>query len=175
MNKYLRLQQIRLPIIGLMLVIIMGVAVHPSPVDAAPEPVSTPNTSLTETAPSPSWTQQDLNDLAAAIYAKAGATWIPDDIQLYVGSVVLNRVAHDRFPNTIQEVINAKNQYNIDYDDPELTPDDRTLDNARWLLDNGSILPANVVFQSNEIQGDGIYYTYDDPILGPTYFCFIND
>ena len=66
-------------------------------------------------------------------------------------------------------------QYGAEYGNLDVTPDARTIENARWLLENGSVLPGNVVYQDNNIQGDGIYYTYEDPIIGPTYFCYIND
>ena len=177
MKNYIRLMRTRLPLIGLLLTCAMAVGFHSEPVDAMPNPTEPPASSAATSAtePTQAYTQEELNDLATVIFSQAGATWIPDDIQKYVGSVVLNRVAHDRFPDTIKDVIMEKGQYGAEYGTLDVTPDARTIENARWLLENGSVLPGNVVYQDNNIQGDGIYYTYEDPLIGPTYFCYIND
>lgn len=112
--------------------------------------------------------------LSRLIFAEAGCEWIPDDIQLYVGSVVLNRVESDLFPDNIYDVIYAKGQYSPTWSGSiNNTPDDRTIANAKELLENGSVLPENVVFQANFKQGDGVYYEYYDEPLGTTmYFCY---
>lgn len=116
--------------------------------------------------------EDDLSLLSWIMYCEAGSSWIPDEIQLYVGSVVLNRVASGSFPNTLYEVIYQPGQYYPVSAGWTCTPDDRTIENARYLLENGSVLPANVVFQANFSQGSGIYYQYDDPYLGSSYFCY---
>lgn len=51
----------------------------------------------------------DLQILAAIIECEAGGE--PYEGQLAVGSVVMNRVHHSSFPNTIIEVIHQKNQF----------------------------------------------------------------
>lgn len=51
----------------------------------------------------------DLEILAAIIECEAGGE--PYEGQLAVGSVVMNRVKSNRFPNTILEVIHQKNQF----------------------------------------------------------------
>ena len=51
------------------------------------------------------------------------------------------------------------------------TPTERIYNVARFLLENGSVLPANVLYQSESIQG-GIYFQYTDSVLQTTtYFC----
>ena len=141
-----------------------------------------PSTSETETEPEteadePSYSAQDLDELSRIIYAEAGSYWIPDEIQKYVGSVILNRVDHPQFPNNIHDVLYQSNQYGpVQRGTFETTvADERAIANAKWLLENGSILPANVVFQGNSVQGNGIYYTYSDPYLGNSYFCYTNE
>lgn len=121
-----------------------------------------------------SYTQEDLDLLAHIIYAEAGSSWIPDRIQRLVGSVVLNRVESSRFPNTIKEVIYQPGQYSPTWNGSIYkTPDTRTINNARFLLENGSICPKNVTGQSSMISGSGIYTTYYDSILDTTvYFCY---
>lgn len=113
--------------------------------------------------------------LSRLIFAEVGCEWIPDDVQLYVGSVVLNRVDSELFPDNIYDVIYAKGQYSPTWSGSiNNTPDERTIENARKLLEDGSVLPADVVFQANFKQGSGVYYEYYDKPLGTTtYFCFV--
>lgn len=120
------------------------------------------------------YTDEELDLLAHIIYAEAGSTWIPDWVQRLVGSVVLNRVKSGYFPNTIQEVVYQPGQYAPTWDGSiHKTPDARTVANARYLLEHGSVCPANVTGQSNFVSGSGIYTTYYDSILGTTtYFCY---
>lgn len=110
--------------------------------------------------------------LAWIIYMEAGSYWIPDYVQQYVGSVVLNRVASSKFPNTITEVLYQPGQYYAAMTGLYYAPDDRAKANARYLLENGSVLPADVLFQANFTQGTGVYHEYQDPYLGSSYFCY---
>lgn len=123
----------------------------------------------------PDYTEEDLDLLARVIYAEVGCTWIPDWVQRMVGSVVLNRVNSSYYPNTIREVIYQPGQYAPTWDGSiNKTPDARTIENARYLLENGSICPANVVGQNSIITGSGVYMSYKDPILHTTvYFCYM--
>ena len=58
----------------------------------------------------------DLYYMAHLLYAEAGSSWCSDELQLYVGSVVLNRVESDQFPNTIRDVIYQDGQYACTWD-----------------------------------------------------------
>ncbi len=123
----------------------------------------------------PQYTEEDLDLLARVIYAEVGCTWIPDWVQRMVGSVVLNRVNSSYYPDTIREVIYQPGQYAPTWDGSiHKTPDARTIENARYLLENGSICPENVVGQNSIITGSGVYTSYRDPILHTTvYFCYM--
>lgn len=123
----------------------------------------------------PSYSEEDLDLLARVIYAEVGCTWIPDWVQRMVGSVVLNRVNSSYYPDTIREVIYQPGQYAPTWDGSiHKTPDARTIENARYLLENGSICPENVVGQNSIITGSGVYTSYRDPILKTTvYFCYL--
>lgn len=125
----------------------------------------------------PLYTDEDLDVLSRIMYAEAGCTWIPDDVQLKVGSVVLNRVHSGAFPDTIHEVVYQRGQYSPTWSGAiDNTPDERTVENARKLLEGGSVLPENVVFQANFTQGGGVYDSYYDETLGTTtYFCYGNE
>lgn len=124
--------------------------------------------------PKPSYTEEDLDLLARIINAEAGCDWIPDWVQRMVGSVVLNRVNSQYFPNTIREVIYQPGQYGPVYNGMiNYTPSQRVIENARYVLENGSTCPANVTGQNGVISGGGVYTSYYDRILGTTiYFCY---
>lgn len=117
----------------------------------------------------------DVDLLARLLTCEMGCSWIADEQQLYVGSVVLNRVASDLFPDTLQEVIYQPGQYApaISGWIETVQPDERTIENARWLLENGSVLPENVLYQSTVVQGE-VYDSYYDAVLGTTtYYCYL--
>ncbi|WP_322172976.1 cell wall hydrolase [Acutalibacter caecimuris] len=124
--------------------------------------------------PKPTYTEEDLDLLARIINAEAGCDWMPDWVQRMVGSVVLNRVNSVHFPNTIRDVIYQPGQYGPVYNGSiHKTPSAKVIANARYLLENGSICPANVTGQSGYITGSGLYTSYYDSVLGTTiYFCY---
>ena len=126
-------------------------------------------------APEAAYTQADLDLLSRLIYAEAGCTWIPDWVQRMVGSVVLNRVESQYYPDTIREVIYQPGQYAPTWDGSlQKTPDARTIENARYLLEHGSICPENVVGQNSIVTGSGVYTSYYDQVLDTTiYFCYL--
>lgn len=126
----------------------------------------------------PSFTDEELEILALVIYQEAGGDKCSDDTRRKVGSVFLNRVNSPQFPNTFQEVATQRRQYGTLYLtglkwpnraslDGEAHAVDRAYAIAEELLTNGSILPENVIWQSEFVQGDGIY-CYQDEI----YFCY---
>ena len=123
----------------------------------------------------PKYTEEELDLLARVIYAEVGCTWIPDWVQRMVGSVVLNRVESPYYPDTIYDVIYQPGQYAPTWDGSiHKTPDARTIENARYVLENGSVCPSNVVGQNSIVTGSGVYTSYHDSILGTTvYFCYL--
>jgi hypothetical protein len=84
------------------------------------------------------------------------------------GSVVINRMKSDKFPNTLQEVINQPGQYqcvrnghiNKEYDDI-------AWEIAEELLVYGTTIDESIVFQAEFQQGSGTYRK-----IGNTYFCY---
>lgn len=140
----------------------------PEDVSADAEPMAFEQTPV----PTPASIDADeLDLLARLITGEMGMRWAPDEQQLNVGSVALNRVASPLFPDTLEEVINQPGQYACAGYLSTLTPDDRTIANARQLLEDGSVLPAGVVFQSEAPQGP-VYASYYDAVLGTTtYYC----
>ena len=90
------------------------------------------------------------------------------DMKISVGSVVLNRVADERFPNTIAEVVFQQGQYACTWDGNYCKePNEETKEAAKYLLENGSQIDESVVWQAEFVQGRGIYDVIDN-----MYFCY---
>ena len=111
------------------------------------------------------YTDEDLYVLSHIISAEAGNC--QEEMMLYVGSVVLNRVADDRYPDTIKEVVFQTDplQYGPTADGTYYKePTEGAIKAAEKLLEEGSVLPSKVIYQSNERLGK--YYTELDPPPG---------
>ena len=116
------------------------------------------------------YTEEELDLLARLIFSEAGSDWCSDKMQQYVGSVVLNRIQSAYFPNNMYDVIYQRGQYSVVNNGAiNKTPNERAYEVAKYLLINGSVLPSNVIFQSQFIQGDGIYEKVQN-----MYFCYKN-
>jgi hypothetical protein len=127
------------------------------------------NVVVEETSTDTNYTEDDLYWLSKAIAQELGSYWVPDWAQQWVASVVLNRVNHPSFPDTIYGVLHQPGQYCGFY----ATPTEQNVANAKYVLENGSVLPENVVFQSLNTQGSGVHGSYYDPHMGnTTYFCY---
>lgn len=114
------------------------------------------------------YTSEDVMILAQIINTECGASYLSDELSFYVGSVVLNRVMSDRFPNTIKEVAYAPGQYSPVGSARWYTePNERSYEIATELLEQGSVLPPEVVWQANFKQGKGVYIHQEG-----MYFCY---
>lgn len=114
------------------------------------------------------WTEEDYQYLLMIIVGEAQNCSRQE--QMYVGSVVLNRLNSSWFPkqNTIKQVATAKGQYACMRDgNAYKTPTETNKEVALELLKNGSVLPGNVVFQALFKQGSGVYCK-----INKTYFCY---
>ena len=122
-----------------------------------------------ETLSVPSYTEEDLYYLTHVLTGECQSA--PWDEQIAVGSVVLNRVADPEFPNTIRGVIEDRHygiQYACFYDGNFKREATQTnIEVATYLLENGSQLPANVVYQSQHRQGSGTHIK-----INRHYFCY---
>ena len=88
------------------------------------------------------------------------------ETQIAVGSVALNRVADWSYPDTLRGVIYQRGQYACTWDGNfDRIPTDRNWAVARYLLENGSQIPANVVYQAQFKQGHGVYGKFGREIL----------
>ncbi len=115
------------------------------------------------------YSDEDVYWLSRLIYAEAGADSCSDELQLAVGSVVLNRVASDIYPDSILEVIFDADpvvQYGCTTSGMiYLEPDQRAIDNAVYLLENGSQLPGNVLGQADRCHLNYIYMIIDGVVF----------
>ena len=73
--------------------------------------VTTGTSNSTESTNVTTGTTSDIDLLACVIYQEAGGNGSCDTCRRRIADVVLNRVDDPRFPNTIREVLTAKNQY----------------------------------------------------------------
>ena len=123
------------------------------------------------TQPVMAYSEDDLYELSHIINAEAGDAACTDELRIAVGSVVLNRVASDLFPDTIYAVIHQEGQYRPTWDGGFLKePSEASVEVAKMLLEEGSQLPGDCLYQANFVQGSAVYEQFNT-IYGPTYIC----
>ena len=122
------------------------------------------------------YTTNDLIFLARIINTEANDACDDEHKQL-VGAVVMNRVRDTRFPDTIWDVAYQKGQYACVNSSKFWNeyPSERSIQAAKNVLDRKFYCPNNVIFQSESVQGTGIYKV--KPVKTPwyssmTYFCY---
>lgn len=86
------------------------------------------------------YSEADIVMLAKLIYAEAGGE--SDAGQIAVGSVVLNRIASSKYPNTMSAVINQSGQFSVTLGGYN----SRSLSNARKVCSGGKTLPGDVMY-----------------------------
>lgn len=108
---------------------------------------------------------ENVDLLAHLIMGEAeGGSW---ELKVDVGSVALNRVEDNRFPNDIEEVIFQEGQYSCTWDGRfDLEPNWECYEAAAYILEKGSQLPEEVVWQAEFTQGDYIFKQVEN-----MYFC----
>lgn len=113
----------------------------------------------------------ELEILSHVIYGEAGnCGW---DMMVSVGSVVLNRKADPRFPDTLEEVVFQEGQYACTWDgNYYLEPSQEAVETARFLLEEGTQIDPSVVWQAEFPQGNGVYDTIQSPWGTTMYFCY---
>lgn len=101
---------------------------------------------------------EDIVLLAKVISGEAGADWCSDEMRYGVGSVIINRLNHEEFPDTMEEVIYQEGQYGcLHTKEFKDCPTEHCIGIASELYLYGSKYPANVVYQSNQPLGSGTY------------------
>lgn len=145
------------------------------PVVVVEEPVVVAEVPV-EIVEEPTYTEEELELLALVIYQEAGGDACSDETRLMVGNVVMNRVADERYPDTIEEVLLQKRQYGRLYWTGLVWPEravkaeeahavERAYKCAEEVLNGTRLLPEDVIFQAEFEQGtevvahqDGFYF-----------------
>lgn len=149
------------------------------PVETEP-PVTEPTEATEVTEPTetePPYTEEELEYMAMVIYQEAGSDSCSDETRLAVGTVVMNRVADPRFPDTIYDVLMQKQQYGRFYwtglvwpgrasSQSEAHAVARSYECAKRILEGYRSFGSDVIWQAEFIQGSEIV-SYQDGI----YFC----
>lgn len=114
----------------------------------------------------------DLYILSHIINGEAGDDNCSHELRIAVGSVVLNRVADPDFPDTIHDVVFDEGQYEPTWNgEYEKLPSEDSIEVAKLLLEEGSQIPENCVYQAEFPQGSGEWDHYKT-IYGITYICY---
>lgn len=125
--------------------------------------------------------QHDIEIIAVVIYNEAlgGCT---DRHRELVAAVILNRVADDRFPDSVAEVVAQPGQYQSDYVSTDSWYYQRAVNDAanfKACLDiatkavNGEVVcPSNVLYQSNFSSLGSGYYELCYTDYSVTYFAY---
>ena len=157
-------------VVLIMVVFVMVIAIRPlgSIVLAGPTNINEEEIE-TETETELPYSADDFYELSHLIQAEAGYTYW--EMMAGVGSVVLNRGASDKFPNTVYDVIYQPGQYSTASYLASQVPTQEVLDVTDYLLRNGSDYPADVLYQANFAQGSGVYMTLSTS-YSTMYFCY---
>ena len=125
----------------------------------------------------PTYSEADLEMLSLAIYQEAGSDACSDETRMMVGNVVLNRVADDRFPDTIELVLLQERQYGRLHWTGLVWPErasylseahavERAYACAERLLNGERVFADDVIWQAEFSQGSEIVAQQDG-----FYFC----
>lgn len=135
-----------------------------------------PTEEATEATEEATYTADDVEHLALVIYQEAGADYCSDETRLMVGTVVMNRVADSRFPDTIEGVLTQRAQYGRLYWTGLVWPDrasnanevhavERAYRCAEVILSGYRAFSEDVIWQAEFVQGteivahqDGMYF-----------------
>ena len=125
------------------------------------------------------YTEEECDLLARLIYSESGGESY--ETKLKVGSVVMNRVESDKFPNSIHGVIYQDKQFSVTtYKLNGVVMIDRPANEeskkaAREILEYGSVLPADVqVFYADYckeswVNSREVYGTFDSTVFAYIY------
>lgn len=121
------------------------------------------------------WTESEFDLLCKVVMAEMGSDSAPDEAQQGVAAVVINRVNHPNFKNTISEVIYTTGQYACTPYLNKVVPTQRVKENTLIALQGKSGFPTDVVWQAGFPQaawGKSVaIYKVFDTYPHTTYFC----
>ena len=133
--------------------------------DSEPDTESTSSVEETENT----YTEEDLYYLTCAIVGEGQNVSFEE--QIAVASVVVNRLNSEWFDySSIKEVCTAPGQYtSFSNGMAYREPTEENIAAAKYVLEHGSQLPGDCIFQSLHQQGNGVYKYFADT---GTYICY---
>lgn len=118
----------------------------------------------------------ELHLLARVIWFEAGSDWLSQEWRIKVGEVLMNRVASPEFPNTLEECVYQKRQYQManteEFRSMKAVSEKCVRAAAQLLSGHRIINDPTVVYQANHRLGGGVYEKMYDEYLGTTYLCY---
>lgn len=96
----------------------------------------------------PWWTNEEYELICKVIMAEVGSDTISDEAQHGATAVILNRMNHKDFPDTIHDVIYQPNVYACTGYLGSVTPTERVRNNVLAVLNGDVIIPDDVVWQA---------------------------
>lgn len=119
------------------------------------------------------WAENEaLNIIAKTIEYEAGDC--PWEHRVTVGAVVLNRVADERFPDSVREVVEQPGQYHPGYTRGFASVRRSSYEAAAAAMDGRHSVPADVVWQAQFPQGTAAWWISEVDTgwyRSTTYFC----
>jgi len=108
-----------------------------------------------------------LEQLAIVVYREAGGDNVCDDCRTRVADVALNRVADDRFPDTLEGVLTQKNQYGAMHWDGIVWPDRADNPGEAHAVERAYAAAEDVLLGNHsELYGEGYIFQSEFPKLG---------
>ena len=114
-----------------------------------------------------------VETLARVIHAEESNEVNGEEASWCVAGVVLERVYDEEFPNTIEDVIYQRGQFECTWnggmyrEEPTDIEWEISAEAMQLYLEGGRILPEGVVYGSEQFQGSRLYKK-----IGKTYFCY---
>lgn len=150
-------------------------ALEPTEPEPTAEQPTMPEPTVKEVEPD--YMADELEMLALVIYQEAGSDACSDATRLMVGTVVMNRVADKRFPDTLYGVLTQRAQYGrlhwtgLVWPERANNPGEthavaRAYECAERILLGERVLPEDVIWQAEFTQGTEVV-AYQDGM----YFC----
>ncbi len=126
-----------------------------------------------ETESEAPYSEDDLYVLSHIINAECGDENCSHEQRIATGSVVINRVNSDIYPNSVREVVFQQGQYSPTWNGAYYAePTEAACEVAKTLLEEGPTIDPSVVWQAEFPQGQGVYDTIDSPWGTTMYFCY---
>lgn len=148
---------------------------EPALVEAAlPEPIPADTlVAVTEepVAAEPEYDWELAGQLMVGIYREGGGDAVCDECRVRIADVMLNRVADDRFPDTLAEVLTQKGQYGTMYRDGIALPARAAQpEEAEAVQRAYDTAVAVLTGTHSELYGEGYIYQSEFPNLGHDAF-----